>query len=159
MGSGGIQTKVDFALQSSRNKNRSGLLYLYDTDPGEEKPGRRAPLFILPRNGASLLGGEGEISDSAALRTYGLYADLPLGEDVGIHWAIGYATLKDEGTRKKAWEYNVGVAYRVLENLMYEAHFGYLSTGEQAGAPVQEEPSAAAIEQVYLITNKVTMRF
>ncbi len=151
--------RTDLALSVDTSASRVGVLYLYEAEPGKAMSDD-TPLFILPRNGAALLGLDS--GDEARLHTYGLYGDLSLGDKFGVHWAVGYAAVvQGDQTEKKAWEYNVGIAYRVLSNLMYEAHFGYLTTdddGEVAAEQLAAE-SPAAIEQVYLITNKVTMRF
>ncbi len=177
-----LGARTDLALSIATPSARFGMLYLYDTRPGTDDAdralskglseevlrggGNGVPLFILPRSGASLLAGG---SAEQPLRTYGVYGDLALGDKVGVHWAVGYAAVAGgEQGEKKAWEYNVGIAYRLLGNLLYEAHFGYLTTqGEEAdpppalrslpdGAPADR---AATIDQVYLITNKVTMHF
>ena len=160
---GRLGKRTDVALSVATSSARLGMLYLYDANPGSGGE-KGMPLLILPRSGASLLANGAE---EQPLRTYGLYGDLALGDKVGVHWAVGYAALAngERDAKKKAWEYNVGIAYRVLGNLLYEAHFGYMTTdGDEP--PAAEGPAdgaavgqAATIDQVYLITNKVTMHF
>ncbi|MEJ2690831.1 MAG: hypothetical protein P8130_12960 [Deltaproteobacteria bacterium] len=145
---------VSFAIQSKDRPATLGLLYLYDqADKADTR--NRTPLMILPHIGSSLLlpaesGGE--------IKTYGLYADYALSKDVGIHWAMGYAAVNDERASfdKKAWEYNVGVAYNFFNNFMYEAHFGYLTTDDSTTRAMEQ---AAPVEEVYMLTNNISMKF
>jgi len=78
---------------------------------------------------------------------------------MGIHWAMGYADVNDQRSDldKKAWEYNVGLAYSFFNNFMYEAHFGYLTTDEGTAHAV--EPQVAPVEEVYMVTNNISMKF
>ena len=93
------------------------------------------------------------------MKTVGLYADYALSKDVGIHWAMGYAAVNNERAAldKKAWEYNVGVAYNFFNNFMYEAHFGYLTTDDSAAHVMEQQ--TAPVEEVYMLTNNISMKF
>jgi len=94
-------------------------------------------------------------------------ADYVVSPQLTLHGAIGWAkadesvyltsatvtgaTLDDE----YGWEYNVGAAYKLLDNLTYEAHFGYLDTGDYFNGT----STADTTENVYLMTHSLTMTF
>lgn len=149
------KTAVSLAIRPKHQPATVGLLYLYDqADKADSR--NRTPLMILPHIGSSLLlpgqsGGE--------ITTYGLYADYSLSKKVGIQWAMGYAAANNDRASldKKAWEYNVGVAYKFFKNFMYEAHFGYLTTGDSPTPALTQQ--TAPIQEVYMVTNNISMKF
>ena len=148
-------TAVSLAIKPKDQHATLGLLYLYD-QADKADPRNRTPLMILPHIGSSLLlpgqsGGE--------MKTYGLFADYSLSKDVGIHWAMGYAATNNERAAldKKAWEYNVGIAYNFFNNFMYEAHFGYLTTDDSTAHAAEQQ--TAPVEEVYMLTNNISMKF
>ncbi|MBC8208930.1 MAG: hypothetical protein H8E79_07170 [Desulfobulbaceae bacterium] len=53
------------------------------------------------------------------------------------------------------WELDLGVAYKLLNNLTYEVHFGYMDTGEA----FTESPTLTEVEKITILTNKLTMSF
>ncbi len=53
------------------------------------------------------------------------------------------------------WEIDLGVAYKILNNLTYEVHFGYMDTGEA----FKDSPALTEIEEITILTNKLTMSF
>ena len=148
-------TALSLAIQPKDKPATLGLLYLYDqADKANSR--NRTPLLILPRIGSSLLFPE---ENGGEVKTVGLYADYALSKDVGIHWAMGYAAVNNERAAldKKAWEYNVGVAYNFFNNFMYEAHFGYLTTDDSAAHVMEQQ--TAPVEEVYMLTNNISMKF
>ncbi len=146
---------LSLAIQPKDKPATVGLLYLYDqADRADSR--NRTPLMILPHIGSSLLL---PAENGSEMKAYGLYADYALSKDVGIHWAMGYAAVNNERASldKKAWEYNVGVAYNFFHNFMYEAHFGYMTTDDSTAHALEQQN--APVEEVYMLTNNISMKF
>jgi hypothetical protein len=96
---------------------------------------------------------------TAGLHSFGLHANYAMSERLMLHGAVAYhmadkelATFDDE----YGIEYNVGAAYKLLDNLTYEAHFGYLDTGDFFRGAAG---TAASEESVFLVSNHLTMTF
>jgi opacity protein-like surface antigen len=91
-----------------------------------------------------------------------LAADYAVSDRLKLHGAIGWAqadeaeitgyTNRDDDY---GWEYNLGAAYKLLDNLTYEAHFGYLDTGDYFKSTATTDDT----ENVYLLTHSLTMTF
>lgn len=56
---------------------------------------------------------------------------------------------------KSSWEANLGLIYRLLDNLSYEVHFGYMETGDL----FRERSSYSDVESIIMVSNKLTMSF
>lgn len=54
-----------------------------------------------------------------------------------------------------SWEANLSVIYRLLNNLNYEVHFGYMDPGDL----FKERNSYSDVESIIMISNKLTMSF
>jgi len=88
-------------------------------------------------------------------------ADYAVSNQLTLHGAIGWA--KADEARVYAgqddsygWEYNIGAAYKLLDNLTYEAHFGYLATGDYfKTAPGTTDDT----QNIYVLTHSLTMSF
>lgn len=135
-----------------------GALYL-DSRPAADEAETAAtglPIFLLPKSGAELFGSGGE---GLSMQKLAIFGDYQMNGKVGIHWGLGYASVHNDkaGYGAGAWQYNVGVGYKVLDHLLYEAHFGYLDTDESSTATVAEQ--ATSIQDVYVISNNITMTF
>ncbi len=52
-------------------------------------------------------------------------------------------------------EFGVGIGYKLMDNLMYNAHFSYLSTGDF----FKEGVATASTEDVYLAAHALSMKF
>ena len=57
--------------------------------------------------------------------------------------------------QNSSWEANLGVVYRLLDNLNYELHFGYMATGDL----LKERSSYSDTESIIMISNKLSMSF
>jgi len=53
------------------------------------------------------------------------------------------------------WEVDLGLADKFLNNFAYEVHFGYMDTGEL----FRESNSLANVDNITIVTNKLTMSF
>ena len=56
---------------------------------------------------------------------------------------------------KSSWEANLGVIYRLINNISYEMHFGYMETGNL----FTERSSYSDVENIIMISNRLTLSF
>jgi len=125
------------------------------------------PLYILTGRHTGMLNTDLFAGNTAIMSTAGVHAvvaaaDYAVSSQLNLHGAIGWAqadeaeiagyTNRDDDY---GWEYNVGAAYKLLDNLTYEAHFGYLDTGDY----FKSTATADDTENVYLLTHSLTMTF
>ena len=124
------------------------------------------PLYILTGRHTGMLNndlfsGRTTTMSNAGAHAFIVAADYAVSNQLSLHGAIGYAKADETNSiganvdDEYGWEYNVGAAYKLLDNLTYEAHFGYLDTGDffQNGDP------NANTENVYILTHSLTMTF
>lgn len=94
----------------------------------------------------------------AGLHSFGAQANYAMSNRLMLHGAVAYsmAANKPSGYDKSyGIEYNIGAAYKLLSNLTYEVHFGYLDTGDFFKGYHQ----AASTKNVFLASNHLTMTF
>lgn len=84
------------------------------------------------------------------------YAPTPA---ITFHSAIGLTdTIENKAidyTDRVGWEVDLGLAYKFLNKFAYEVHFGYMDTGEL----FRESNSLANVDNISIVTNKLTMSF
>ena len=123
------------------------------------------PLYILTGRHTGMLNNDIFSGNTAALSTAGVHAvilaaDYAVSNQLTLHGAIAYAQADEEQAvgqdDEYGWEYNIGAAYKLLDNLTYEAHFGYLDTGDFFNG-AGNTPDIT--ENVYLLTHSLTMTF
>ncbi|MEW6594517.1 MAG: porin [Thermodesulfobacteriota bacterium] len=143
------------------NATASGIAPVTATGTGHEF----TPLYVLTGRTTGLLnpdqtgvlnGGIGQTDDG--VKAFVLAADYKVSDRLGLHAAIGYAEADEETATyddEYGWEYNIGAAYKLLDNLTYEAHFGYLDTGDY----FKGAAGANQTENVYLLSHSLTMTF
>ncbi len=66
-------------------------------------------------------------------------------------WAPDSLNYENESS----WEANLGIIYKLLDNLSYELHFGYMDTGDI----FTDRSSYTDVENIIMISNKLTMGF
>ena len=124
------------------------------------------PLYILTGRHTGMLNNDifNVSADVLEMRKSGVHAvvaaaDYAVSNQLSLHGAIGWAQADEERYAGQddeyGWEYNVGAAYKLLDNLTYEAHFGYLDTGDFFN---YDSPTDIT-ENVYLMTHSLTMTF
>ncbi|MDH5298326.1 MAG: hypothetical protein OEV91_04835 [Desulfobulbaceae bacterium] len=136
------------------------------------------PLYILTGRGMGMLNPDINGADAvtggavanAGAHALVLMADYKVSDKLSLHGGIAYAQADEEvdshaGAAKATsylgrddeygWEYNVGAAYKLLDNLTYEAHFGYLDTGDFFDSTL----NAGDADAVYLLSHSLTMTF
>jgi hypothetical protein len=126
------------------------------------------PLYILTgdhtdlfnTDTANFTGNSAHESDieGAGVHALVLHADYKASDKLTLHGALGYALADEEAAGwddDYGWELNVGAAYKLLDNLTYEAHFGYLDTGDF----FKEGNAATQTNDVYILSHHLTMKF
>ncbi|MBU1567074.1 MAG: hypothetical protein KJ630_15800 [Proteobacteria bacterium] len=66
-------------------------------------------------------------------------------------WAPDSLNYENESS----WEANLGVIYKLVRNLSYELHFGYMDTGTL----FNDRSSYTNVESIIMISNQLTMSF
>jgi hypothetical protein len=160
-----------------------GLMYFYaqgddDSTDNDNNAAMKAysgtgddfkPLYILTGDHTGILnndladfsdahyGGPNMIPD-AGVHAIVLHAKYKASDKLTLSGAVAYAMADKE---KAGWddeygiEYNVGAAYKLLDNLTYEAHFGFLDTGDfflEGGAQTN-------LNDITLVSHHLTMSF
>ncbi|MBU1233327.1 MAG: hypothetical protein KKD01_02460 [Proteobacteria bacterium] len=127
-----------FYISGDENGSTDGDLDAYSTGSGTGADFE--PLYILTGTKTSLLnndmGSDNEYGTAA--RTAGAHgfvgaADIQATEKLGLHGALGYAMAADEMAGYDSdygWEADLGASYKLLDNLTYNLHFGYLASGD-----------------------------
>lgn len=123
------------------------------------------PLYIITGRHAGMLNND-IYTSNVTMNTAGVHAvvaaaDYAVSNQLTLHGAIGWAQADEEQIAGQddeyGWEYNIGAAYKLLDNLTYEAHFGYLDTGDFFKSTTTLNDSTT--ENVYLMTHSLTMTF
>lgn len=150
----------------------AGLLYFYASGDDEGSAGDNEaffdstgglgedfqPLYILTGYFGGLLNqhvGSTSIDDDG-VHGYCLYADQQLTEKLVLHAALGYGEVDEEPAGRDddlGWEFNLGAVYNLLDNLAYEARFGYLAGGDYFRIDSNDA------EKVTLLSHHLTMEF
>ncbi|MFQ6757467.1 MAG: hypothetical protein D9V46_06445 [Deltaproteobacteria bacterium] len=126
------------------------------------------PLYILTGRHTGMLNNDiysgGVGSNMRNMSAAGIHAvvaaaDYAVSNQLSLHGAIAWAQADEEQVvgqdDEYGWEYNIGAAYKLLDNLTYEAHFGYLDTGDF----FKSTPTTDDTENVYILTHHLTMTF
>ncbi|MDH3359740.1 MAG: hypothetical protein OEL55_02625 [Desulfobulbaceae bacterium] len=131
------------------------------------------PLYILTGSHMGLLNSDVQGADSqgygmgeAGCHVVALMGDYKVSDRLTLHGAIAIAQADEEvqvgGAQSYAnrddsygTEYNIGAAYKLLDNLTYEAHFGYLDTGEFFDSAA----NAGDAESIITLSHHLTMNF
>ncbi len=101
------------------------------------------PLYILTGvfgnilnnsyQGAASASSFGDAAKKAGVNAGVLSADFAATQALTLHGAIGYAVADKEMAgydNDYGFEYNAGASYKLLDNLVYAVHLGYLDTGD-----------------------------
>lgn len=122
------------------------------------------PLYILTGvfgnilnqdQGASTFGTPARTAGANALVLTGDYA---VSKDLTLHAGFGYAMADKELAGYEddyGFEYNAGAAYKLVDNLIYAVHLGYLDTGDffKLGTTTNET------NNIFLASHHLTMSF
>jgi hypothetical protein len=152
-----------FYISGDENGTTDGESSAYSTTNGTGNDFE--PLYILTGTQTSILNNDmGSTNEfGVAARTAGAHgfvaaADFQASEKLGFHGALGYAQAADEKEgwdSEYGWEVNAGASYKLLDNLTYNLHFGYLDTGDFFKGP----SIARETNSITLWYNNLTMTF
>jgi hypothetical protein len=86
-------------------------------------------------------------------------AEFSATPELSLHGALGISKNKQDFTfdpeYNASWEANVGVIYKLFNNIRYEVHFGYMETGDL----FKEKNSYTDVESIIMISNQLSMSF
>ena len=123
------------------------------------------PLYILTGTFGNILNNYqgatsafGTAAQTAGVNAGVLSTDFAATQDLTLHGAIAYAVADKEMAgwdNEYGFEYNAGAAYRLLDNLIYAVHLGYLDTGDffKLGGKYKDTNS------IFLASHHLTMSF
>ena len=121
------------------------------------------PLYILTGSACNILNGDlGPNLVGTAVRQSGAHAvvalaDFKASEDLTLHGGLGWGQA-DEAPEMVddayGWELDLGLAYKLYQNLTYEVHFGWWAVGDFA-----ELGGLTKSEDVYLLSHHLSMKF
>jgi hypothetical protein len=95
---------------------------------------------------------------NAGVWSLGGYAQFAMSPTVSFNAIVGYAAAAQEPEGYDSdygWEIGIGMGYKIMDNLMYNAHFSYMITGDY----FKEGVSDATTEDVYLVAHALSMKF
>ena len=125
------------------------------------------PLYILTGRHTGMLNNDIFNGNTGTMSTSGAHAivaaaDYAVSNQLTLHGAIGWAKADEAKTTARpnrndsyGWEYNLGAAYKLLDNLTYEAHFGYLATGDF----FKSTDTTDDTQKIYILNHSLTMAF
>lgn len=90
---------------------------------------------------------------------YAVSAYFTASPELSWHGTIGITKNRwnaalDSGY-DSSWEANLGIIYKLFNNIRYEVHFGYMDTGDL----FKESQAYSDVESIIMISNKLTMSF
>lgn len=95
---------------------------------------------------------------NAGVDVFVLTADFAVSQDLTLHAGFGYAMADKElagWDDEYGFEYNAGAAYRLLDNLIYAVHLGYLDTGDFFKMGTKYKKT----NDIFLASHHLTMSF
>ncbi|MBU1417773.1 MAG: hypothetical protein KKD01_09980 [Proteobacteria bacterium] len=163
-------------LQAAFGATQANFMYFYisgddgtdkDDDAYSRSSGTGAdfePLYVLTGSKTSILNNDmgsdnpyGVAARAAGAHGFVAAADFQATEKLGLHGAFGYVYAADEMAGYEndyGYEFDAGASYKLLDNLTYNLHFGYLSTGDffKMGTNVETN-------DITLLYNNLSMTF
>lgn len=121
------------------------------------------PLYILTGNATNILNGyRGPNTVGTAVRTAGAHAvvflaDYAASEDLTLHGGLGWGKADETPAGVDddyGWEIDLGLGYKLYNNLTYELHFGWWAVGDFA-----ELGGLTDSEDVLLLSHHLSMKF
>jgi hypothetical protein len=126
------------------------------------------PLFITS-SAADILNSEHQKTVSAVettpgitsnLSSIGLSAEIDATDKISLQGTFGltrnlWTPDLFESMNGSSWEANLGIVYKLLDNISYELHFGYMDTGDL----FTNRSSYTDVENIIMISNQLTLSF
>ncbi len=86
-------------------------------------------------------------------------ADFKATSKISLHGALGVTKNEWDAAETpnydSSWEANLGVIYRLFNNLSYEVHFGYMDPGDL----FKQSDTYDSVESIIMVSNQLTMSF
>jgi hypothetical protein len=90
---------------------------------------------------------------------YAVSAYFTASPELSWHGTIGITKNRWDASLdsdyNSSWEANLGIIYKLFNNVRYEVHFGYMDTGDL----FKESQAYSDVESIIMISNKLTMSF
>ncbi len=90
---------------------------------------------------------------------FAVSADYDATSKISLHGAIGVTKndwdASSNPNYNSSWEANLGVIYKLFNNLSYEVHFGYMDTGDL----FKQSSTYNSVESIIMVSNQLTMSF
>lgn len=122
-----------------------------------------APLTVLTNSDARLLTGEdtraaNNAMTQAGVIAIGTFSDVAASESLTLHGGVAYAMAEAEKPgwdSSYGWEIDLGLSYKMMDNLSYALDGGYLISGDF----FKGVDRAGEKQNVMLVTNVLSMTF
>jgi len=127
------------------------------------------PYYILTGDHTGMLNSDEYRADAgmaaSGVHSLGVHADYQIDDQLTLHGAVAYAMADDTGyveslaninnsvDEEYGWEIDLGTKYKLLDNLTYEIHAGYLIAGDYF------EDISDDADDVYMLSHHLTMTF
>ncbi len=160
---GDLSTTLGYAHIDGDSKPNDNTDHAYDVVNGTGTDFQ--PLYILTGSAANILNGYrgsclvGTMVREAGVNAFVALADYKTTDKLTLHAGIGtgWAASQPAGWNNAyGWEFDLGAAYKLYNNLTYEVHFGYWAVGDFAKGPSN---SGFNTQDVYLVSHSLTMKF
>ena len=95
---------------------------------------------------------------SSGVWSLGAYTKFAMSPQISFTGEIGYFAAPDEPTgwdSDMGWEFGLGMDYKIMDNLTYNAHFSYLAAGDF----FKGDDSTNDTSNVYLLAHALSMKF
>ena len=93
------------------------------------------------------------------IKSIALSAEFDATDKISLQGAVGMTrnlwSPDISGSMNGAWEANLGVVYKLLDNISYELHFGYMETGDL----FNNRSSYSDVESIIMMNNRLTLSF
>ena len=122
------------------------------------------PLYILTGSKTNVLNGDMGLSPvGTAVRTSGAHAvawlgDFKVSEDLTLHGGLGWGQADEAPAGwddAYGWELDLGLAYKVYQNLTYAVHFGWWAVGDFAKLGYSDLET----QDIILLSHHLSMKF
>jgi hypothetical protein len=101
-------------------------------------------------------------SYNAGVWSLGGYVDYAMSPELTIRGILGYAAATDEPSGFDAdygFEAGIGMGYKLMDNLTYNAHFSYLWTGDFFLGDKTDPYNDSCTQDVWLVAHALSMSF
>lgn len=117
--------------------------------------------LLITNSAADILTSEHETaSQNSNISSVALTAQFDATKNISLQGAFGvtrnlWTPDLMGGVNGSSWEANLGVIYKLLNNLSYELHFGYMDTGDL----FSDRNSYSDVENIIMISNQLSLSF